>query len=225
MNEYIDTTTDQFFVEIGSGPGFSPLYLKKKPLLTDVEKNSWIDRIIDATHMDFDDHSVDLMITSHTIHHFYSPYTFFMEVLRVLKEHSILLIQELHCSLLMRLLLRVMRHEGWSYEVDVFDPNVIVNDPRDPWSANCAVPTLLFEDIQKFESVFTNDNCRLKILRNEVCECSIFPLSGGVIAKTSVPRLPKKVLQFLSFLDKQLIKVAPHIFALGRRIVIQKVPV
>ena len=35
----------------------------------------------------------------------------------------------------MRFLLRLMRHEGYSYDVNVFDENCVCNDPADPWSA------------------------------------------------------------------------------------------
>lgn len=223
MNTYINKSDSQNIVEIGSGPGFSELYLIKKPILTDIVKNDWIDCMLDATKMPFDADSIDSIITSHTIHHFAKPYTFFMEVLRVLKENGVLLIQELHTSLLMRVLLRIMKHEGWSYDIDVFDPNSIVNNPQDPWSANCAVPTLYFENVKIFESIFRNDSFRLKVIRNELCESTIFPLSGGVIAKTSVPPLPKIFLEFFSFIDKALVKIAPNIFALGRRVVIKKV--
>ena len=55
-------------------------------------------------------------------------------------------------ALTMRLLLWMMRHEGWSYDIDVFDENAVTNDPEDPWSANCAIPELLFQSSTEFES-------------------------------------------------------------------------
>jgi SAM-dependent methyltransferase len=221
MNKYINVGDHVF--EIGSGAGFSPLYLKVKPVLTDAINNPWIDKYIDATKMDLEDDSADVIIASHTLHHFYSPYMFFTEVLRVLKSGGILLIQEINTSLLMRVLLRAMRHEGWSYDVDVFDPKAIVNDPNDLWSANCATPWLLFHDSQKFEAVFQNDEYQLKIETNQLNECFIFPLSGGVISKTKVPRLPKGVLKMVHALDKALISVLPSVFAMGRSVVVRKI--
>lgn len=216
MNSYL--AQGQTIVEIGAGSGLSPLYLLNKPMLTDANDNPWIDKFIDATNMNLDSESVDVLIASHNIHHFYSPYKFFMECQRVLKHNGFVLIQEINTSLMMRIMLRVMRHEGWSYNVDVFDANSIVNDKSDLWSANCAVPEMLFENSARFERSFT----RLKIKRNELCECLIFPISGGVISKVRVPRLPKFLINSIIYLDRYLVMFAPSLFALGRRVVIQK---
>jgi SAM-dependent methyltransferase len=208
-------------IEIGAGAGFSPLYLTQKPILTDAAYNAWIDRFIDATNMELENGSVDVLIASHTIHHFHSPYKFFKECERVLNADGVLLIQELNTSLLMRSLLRVMRHEGWSYDVDVFNEHEIVNDKRDLWSANCAVPEMLFTDTTRFEQNFPS----LRIEVNELCECLLFPLSGGVISKTRVPELPRILLKAVLLLDRLLVWVAPSLFALGRRVVVRKVRV
>lgn len=188
MNDYLNEGAKIF--EIGAGAGFSPLYLSQRPILTDAVKNGWIDRPLDATQMDLEDASVDVLIASHTIHHFYSPFKFFKEAERVLKDGGVLLIQEINTSFFMRVLLRLMRHEGWSYQPNVFDETTVVNDPKDLWSANCAIPELLFSQPEKFEACFS----RLRIERNELCEFTIFPLSGGVVAKARVPELPKFIL-------------------------------
>lgn len=216
MNHYL--AQGQTIVEIGAGAGFSPLYLIQKPLLTDATQNPWIEKFLDATKMDLESHSVDVLIASHNIHHFYSPYKFFRECERVLKADGILLIQELNTSLLMRGLLRLMRHEGWSYDVDVFDEGSIVNDKNDLWSANCAVPELLFTNSVRFEQAFP----MLRVELNELCECLVFPMSGGVISKTRMPELPDSLLKAILFLDRLLVRIAPRVFALGRRVVIRK---
>jgi len=222
MNDYIKD--DDIVLEIGCGPGFSPLYLipQKKPILTDAVKHEWVDRVLDATSMDMADESLDVIIASHTIHHFYSPFKFFMESLRVLKPGGLICVQEINASLLMRVMLRLMRHEGWSYEVDVFNGNERVNDNHDPWSANCAVPQMLFADETKFNQAFCSKNAKLVVKLNQLCECFIFPLSGGVIAKTKIPPLPRNFLKFISMIDMMAIKICPNVFALGRRVVIQK---
>lgn len=216
MNEYI--RSGDIVIELGAGAGFSPLYLSQKPMLTDAADNPWIDKYIDATKMDIDEKSVDVLIASHNIHHFYSPFKFFEESKRVLKKDGLLLIQELNTSLLMRFLLRLMRHEGWSYDVNVFRRDEIVNDSSDLWSANCAVPEMLFNDPNEFERTFPG----LKVEKNELVECFIFPVSGGVISKTRVPELPHSILKLILFVDKILVKLFPNIFALGRRVVIRR---
>ena len=80
------------------------------------------------------------------VHHIAQPMKFFQDLKKVLKPGGLVLINEIHTSLIMRLLLKVMSHEGWSYDVDVFDKETVANDPRDPWSANCAIPQLLFRE-------------------------------------------------------------------------------
>jgi SAM-dependent methyltransferase len=217
MNSYIQD--DWKIIEIGAGPGFSEFYLRCKPIMTDVVKNAWIDRILDATNMDLPDQSVDCIIASGNIHHFFSPYKFFKECERVIKPGGLLLIWDLNTSLALRMLLRLMRHEGWSYDVDVFDEKVIANDPSDPWSANCAIPELLFEQTDRFEKEFTT----LKIELNERNEFLIFPLSGGVIAKFRIPELPYWLLTMANAIDKVLISLFPNIFAMGRSVVIRKI--
>ena len=117
------------------------------------------------------------------------------------------------------LLLKILRHEGYSYDIDIFNTESIVNDKKDLWSANCAVPEILFTHEREFENFFEGLNIQL----NEPCEFLIFPLSGGVISKTKIPRLPNFFLKLIHFLDRFLIKILPSVFALGRRTVIQKI--
>jgi SAM-dependent methyltransferase len=217
MNDYIKDGWK--VIEIGAGAGFSELYLRNKPIMTDAVKNTWIDYILDATNMDLPDASVDCIIASHNIHHFFSPYKFFKECERVIKPEGIILIQELNTSLALRALLRLMRHEGWSYNVDVFDEKAVANDPSDLWSANCAIPELLFEQTDKFEKIFTS----LKVEFNKKNEFLIFPLSGGVISKTKIPELPYWLLTMANAIDKVLISIFPNIFATGRSVVIKKI--
>jgi hypothetical protein len=118
----------------------------------------------------------------------------------------------------MRALLALTRHEGWSYAVNLFDPNTIANDPTDLWSANCAIPELLFENKNQFESSFST----LSIIRNEKVEFLLFPLSGGVISRTRMPELPFFVLSAIKIIDQIAVRLLPNLFAFGRRVVIQK---
>jgi SAM-dependent methyltransferase len=214
MNDWIQA--DDVLIEIGAGAGFSELYLKKRPTMSDTTKRQWIQLELDALSMDLENESVDCIIASHTIHHFSNPATFFDQCARVLKPKGRVIIQEINTSLAMRALLRLMRHEGWSYEVDIFDRSLVANDPRDPWSANCAIPELLFSDQELFE----RSNPNFSVAKNDLNECLLFPLSGGVIAKTNVPQLPRGLLNVVARIDKAIVKLLPSIFALGRSVVL-----
>ena len=119
---------------------------------------------------------------------------------------------------MMRLILYLMRHEGYSYAVDVFDYKTVCNDKKDPWSANCAIPELLFDNEKKFNDFFKN----LKIEKQKFEEFLIFPLSGGVISKIKMIELPVFLLKIIDIFDKVLVSNFPSIFALGKKVVIRK---
>ena len=219
MNQYI--TADGFGVEVGCGAGFSREFIRsQKLLLTDFTEHDYLDiRSVDALSLPFPDNSLDFVIASNVIHHLYCPMAFFDETNRVLRRGGVLLIYEVHASVLFCVVLRAMRHEGYSFEVDVFDRHCICTDPNDRWSGNNAIPRLLFDDHKSF----LHHQPGWRILRDELCECLMFLNSGGVTAKTWYLPLPRFLLRGMEFMDALLAEVGPNIFALGRRIVLERV--
>jgi len=205
-------------VEIGAGAGLSPRYLERKIILTDVVANDWLDLAMDGTAIAVHDESVDVIIVSNALHHFAYPAVFLNEASRVLKDDGLILINDAYCSLLLRAILRIARHEGYSYDVDVFDPQTVANDPKDPWSGNNAVSNLLFDSREQFESRFPH----LRILSDTPSESLSFIASGGVTAKLPVPELPRRLLDLIAWLDELVVKAAPSLFALSRRTILKK---
>tara|TARA_Y100001968_G_C19375131_1_gene727208 strand:+ start:493 stop:1251 length:759 start_codon:yes stop_codon:yes gene_type:complete len=217
MNYYLEGKKSIY--ELGCGAGFSKPFISNKNLsLTDVTDYEWVDLHIDALNLPFSANSVDAFICSHMIHHLANPYNFLNSALNCLKPGGLIIISEVNTSVSLRMILRLMRHEGWSYEVDVYSPDSICNDSSDPWSANCSIPQMLFEDSNRFEKVFTNS----KIIHSKLTEFLIFPLSGGVISKSKTINLPIFILKIIHILDTILIKLFPSFFPLGMEIVIQK---
>lgn len=217
MNDYL--MDGMKIVEIGSGSGFSSLYLSQDLMLTDVVPNQWIEKVIDATNMDFSDSSIDIIIASHAIHHLYNPSKFFKECKRVLKNNGLILICEVNTSLFMRIIIKIMKQEGYSYDVDVFSDQSICNDKDDILSGNNAIPEMLFEDENQFSEYFNG----LTIEYQKLDEFMIFPLSGGVVSKIKMIELPTWALKIFDTIDKVLIFLFPSIFALGRCVVIRKI--
>jgi len=218
MNQYIEPGS-HVGVELGAGQGFGREVIQAKSyVLTDFNDYDWLDvHHVDALNTPFEDDSFDFVIASNMIHHVPYPARFFDEVGRILKPGGLLLVQDVNCSLLMRILLRVMRIEGWSFEKDVFDRTVPQSDTDDLWAGNNAVPNLLFDDQDLFES-------RLPAFRIEMrsfSECLTYLASGGVTAKTFYLPLPYWMLRFLRFADNLLTRVAPQIFALQRQVVVR----
>jgi len=218
MNNFI--SKDFVGVELGAGIGASRDYVEcQKLILTDFNDSPWLDeKNVDALHTNFADESFDFILASNMIHHLAFPRKFFNECSRILKPGGLLLVQEIHTSLFMRIILRLTRHEGFDETVEVFDETVACNDPSDPWSANCAVPKLLFKNHGVFESHFQD----WQVVYDEYVEFLQFLNSGGVVAKTKYLKLGPRALKFESFLDRVICRAFPQIFSLQRRLVLRK---
>lgn len=214
MNEFINQNMKG--IEVGCGHGLSKEFIKFNYKLTDFSDCDWVEQKVDALNMQYEDNELDFIISSNMIHHLAQPYKFFKECSRVLKPNGILLIQEIHTSFFMRLILKLTKHEGYSYDVDPFDKNTICNDPNDLWSANCALPEIIFDNEEKFSS-----NFNFLIQNKNFSEFFIFPLSGGVIATKSTINMPLFILKTINLFDSILCKIAPNIFALQRSLVLK----
>jgi SAM-dependent methyltransferase len=218
MNRYIQQ--NDVVVEIGSGAGLARFFIRSPNLLlTEVVPHQWVNLCADALLLPFASNNVDVFICSNVLHHVPAPMQFLSEACRCLKPRGYLLIQEPHPSLLYLLAVKIMRHEGWSFDVDVFDAAERVNDPTDPWSGNNAVSYLLFRDPSDF-----GRRCPgFCVVYDHFLECLLFPLSGGVTAKTRTVELPMFALRAVASLDRLLCRLAPSVFAMSRSIVLQKV--
>jgi SAM-dependent methyltransferase len=218
MNDYL--CPESRGLEVGSGAGIGRDWIRCRQFyLSDLAGYPWLDfKQVDAMHTPFEPQSFDFVIANNMIHHLAYPARFFREMNRILRPEGFLLIQEIHASFLMRLILRLMRHEGYDYGVPVFGEQTPCNNPGDLWSANCAIPDLLFDRHRVFEDKMPY----FKILRHEYGEFIIFLNSGGVIAKTVFVPLPRLLLKAAACTDEGLCRIFPHLFALQQRVVLQK---
>ena len=220
MNEYIQET-DEVIVELGCGAGLSKEFIHSdKFVMTDVARHEWVEKYVDAMNIDYPNNSVDVFICSHMIHHISNPAVFLDAISKKLKPRGRVIIQDIYTCLLMKFALRLMRHEGWSDTVDVFDRTTVCNDPSDAWSANCSVPKLLF--FGKSGGVFEQEFPQYKIIKKSRNECFLFFLSGGVIAKTFYLPVGDKGTVVIKRIDRFLVKKFPAVFACGCSIVLQK---
>jgi SAM-dependent methyltransferase len=218
MNKFIHS--QDVGLELGSGIAASKYFIKcKKMYTTDFIDSEWLDiKNIDALSTGFSDNSFDFIIVSNTIHHLAFPHIFLHETLRILKPNGKLIIQDIYTSFCMRLILKLMRHEGFNEKIDVFNKTIQCNIPEDPWSANCSIPKLLFSNNEVFEKTFLE----YRIIHYKRVEFLKFLNSGGVIAKTKFLPLGEKLLKSVDKIDRLLIEIAAPIFALQVQIVLEK---
>jgi SAM-dependent methyltransferase len=216
MNRFI--RPDDIVIEIGAGAGFSKGFIKGNVIMTEIAPYPWVTICLDAMNLPFGSDTIDVVICVNALHHFVTPIKVLHDLNRCLKPGGYVLLFEPNPSFLFLLLLRIMRHEGWSFDVDVFDPTACVNDPADPWSGNNAISYLMFRD----RSVFQKNAPEYQILHDNFAECMTFPLSGGVTAKTKTIELPMAILRIIDWIDRKLCRLWPMMFAMGRSVVLRK---
>jgi SAM-dependent methyltransferase len=220
MQDYINPQ-ESVGIEVGCGIGVTGEFVKAKSLkMTDFGEYDWLDLTnVDAMNTPFQDGELDFVLCSNMIHHLPSPMKFLREMHRIIKPSGYLLVQEVNCSLFMRFVLHLMRKEGYSYDVNVFDENAVLSDPTNPWAANAAIPNLLFDNPSRFHKEIST----FRIERDEYSEFLLFFNSGGVTAKTPYIPLPYWALKVVKALDSLLIRFSKNTFALQRSIVLKKV--
>ena len=217
MQRYLGPTT--FAVEVGCGAGFSERFLNAGRLeLTDAEAHPWVARVVDATELPYADASVDALIANNVIHHLAYPDRFLRGAARVLRPGGHLLVQECNLGLTTEWALRLTGHESFDWSADPFDPTRPCNDPKDPWSANCAIPNLLFDDLAKF----TQHYPMFAVTETGVSEFFIHFNNGGISARVPYLPLPEAALRVVDAIDDRLVAIAPRVFAAQCRVALRR---
>ncbi len=219
MNRFVPS--DGRGVELGSGAGLSREFIHCRELvLTDYDDYEWLDRArVDALNTPFEDESFDFAISVNVIHHLAHPLRFFSEMRRILKPRGRLVVQDVHCSVFLRAALRLQRHEGYDYNVDVFDENVPCTDPNNPWAGNNAIVDLLLEDGPRFTSKVPF----FREIHRSHSEFLTLLNSGGVIGRTAYIPLPSSIMRAVDAADRVLTGAFPEAFAAQVQLVFEKV--
>jgi SAM-dependent methyltransferase len=217
MQRYLGPQT--YAVEVGCGAGFSELFLRAGTLeLTDAEPRPWATRVVDAQALPYADASVDAIIANNVIHHLAYPDRFFRSAARVLRPGGHVLIQECNCSWTTQVALRATDHEDFDFSADPFDSTRPCNDADDPWSANCAIPNLLFDDLDRFREHYPE----FTVLDSGLSEFFVHFNSGGVTASVPYLPLPWAAMRVVDVIDRVLVAIAPRVFASQRRVVLRR---
>ncbi len=209
-------------LEVGAGGGFSKNFIKNKNFkISDLAMHEHLDfKNVDAQKTNFETNNYDFIIAVNMIHHVPYPIKFLNEMHRILKKGGRLIIQEAYCSVVFQLITILMKHEGFDFTKKVWNENQPMSDENDRWSGNIAIPHLIFDDIEKFNSKFGD---KFVLEHEKLFECFVFLNSGGVTSKTFYIPLNSFFLKILDLIDSFLVKFFPSIFAMGRQLVLKKI--
>jgi SAM-dependent methyltransferase len=186
-------------VEIGSGAGFAKEAIPKI-ITSDVVAYPNIERIMDATRLDFPDQSLSSICMFGVLHHIPDTPAFFHEAIRCLKPGGRVFMVEPYAGWISTSVLRYLHHENFDLHVKSwkFESKGPVSD------ANSALPTVIFErDRTRFSEEFK----ALSLIRFEPNMPLRYWLTGG-LRKWSL--LPDWAYRYSQWLDKKLIQVSPR---------------
>lgn len=218
MNDYINNNDK--VIELGSGPCLSKYFINNKSFKTsDISNYNFLDyKNIDAMNTKFDNNSFDVVISSNMIHHITYPLRHIEEVYRILKPGGLYIIQEVNCSIMFQIIIILLKIEGFDFTCDVTNRDEECTNKNDPFSGNNAIPNLIFDNFEKFNS---KNEFKFKLLKHEHSEFLSFINSGGVIAKTKYIPLNDYLNKLLINIDNFLSKFN-KIFPLQKKIILEK---
>lgn len=220
MNDFIKE--DDNIIELGCGPSLVKEFIinNKNFKTSDIMSADFIDYSgVDATDTKFPDESFSIVVSSNLIHHVAYPLKLFKEIHRILKPGGLYIIQDVNCSFMLKLLIILMKNEGFDKTADVLNEDIPCNDKNDPWSGNNEIPNLIFDNFEKFNLKLNN---KFQLIYSRKSEFIGLINSGGVIAKTFYIPLNDLMNKLVIKIDNQLTKFH-KIFALQQSIVIKKI--
>lgn len=169
-------------LEIGGGSGNLKARLADV-VSTDIQFATWLDAVADAHRLPFQDASFDNIVLFDVLHHLAEPKAFLDEAVRVLRLGGRVVMVEPHITPVSGVVYRLLHVEPVRMSEDPFALRRS-DKPRDPYEANQAIPTLLFErHIDRLR-----DACpRLSLVTLRPLSLFAYPLSGGFQRWSLIP--------------------------------------
>ena len=184
-------------LEIGSGTGN---YKQSNPniISSDIVACEWLDKCIDAHNISFSKNTLSNIVMLDVLHHLQNPIKFLNEANRVLKKNGRLIMIEPFPSHFSLLIYKIFHPEPFIFNIDIFSHNHSHRKKKKPWSANQAIPFLLFfKQIDKFNSLFGK---KFKIIKKEKFSFLLYPVSGGFEGKQLIPDFLIPLLRIFEWL-------------------------
>lgn len=173
-------------IEIGSGCGNFAAYHPSTIATDVVAAGPWIQRVVDAHHLDFDTASVGNLVAFDVIHHLQRPLDFLRQAERALRPGGRLVLCEPAVTPWSRLVY-AFHHEATDPSWDLFGFDGAPQDP-DPGHAfaNMAIAHLLF---RRHRALTAARVPGLRLLTVRTGDALLYPLSGGFSYRCLLSRL------------------------------------
>jgi len=169
-------------LEVGGGVG--NFAATSEDIITiDIQQAAWLDVAADAAYLPFGDGTFTNIVLLDILHHIEFPSLFFQEASRVLTPGGRVVMLEPAITPVSWLFYRYFHPEDVDLQADPY----FVGQPesqRDPYSANQAIPTLMF---LRGKDRFERKHPELRIIKVELMSLIAYPLSGGFRRWSLIP--------------------------------------
>lgn len=169
-------------IEIGAGTGNFKEFMPQS-VSSDLVWCEWLDMVHDAMFLPYRGSSVGNFVLIDAIHHIHDPVRALEEMRRCLRPGGRVVIFDVFISPFSFLYYNYFHKEDLDLSADLFNMKESVVE-KEPFESNQAIATLLF--FRKFDQ-FASKFPDLKLVKREVREFLLYPMSGGFEGTQMIP--------------------------------------
>ena len=160
---------------------------------SDILFTPWIDTVVDAHQLPFNDMTFDNIVLFDVLHHLNDPAQFFSEAQKVLKQKGRIVLMEPYISWTSFFIYRFLHPESLVWNINPFKKGWLDKD-KNHFQGNQTIPTLIFE---RYKYRFAKDFPGLKFINKKRTDFIIYPLSGGFHNPSLCPLFLYSTLRYL----------------------------
>jgi SAM-dependent methyltransferase len=200
-------------VELGCGCGALSQHLDL--VKTDIYKHDWVDEVVDACDMSYDDGECANLVAVDVLHHLPEPTRFFDEANRVLAKGGRLILLEPYISFFSYFIYRFLHHEPLDLKACPFEETRLIDEGSGE-VCNIAIPTLMFV---RSEEEFSARWPELNLISLDFSDFLVYPMTGGFSHRSL---LPARWMGKLMRMEDKLLQVSGRFLGIRMLVVMQK---